>query len=191
LEDLLQKDQIEEAWILSRTVCMLRHPVFPILYDISFDGQKMMTFQEYYEGQFLDDYLKDHQPDQDTIIRWTDNIVQGIAYLYERHFSFRDFARGSMIVDRNNDLRFFRLHHPYYGLISTNEENRQYFFEQSLQEIAILLAQLCLKTDPKLPIRIIESDSFEKNFLDKVNVIIQKCAREKGRSRYSSFEELL
>jgi len=60
-----------------------------------------------------------------------------------------------------------------------------------LQEIAILLAQLCLGKEPLLPIRIIDDKRFTKKFLLKVNLIIQKCVKENGSALYRNFEELL
>lgn len=191
VEDVLQKDQIEETKELIANVCSISHPIFPVIYDINFDGQNMLAYQEFYGGKFLDEYLEEHVLDQDTIIRWIKSVVEGIGYLYKKRFVFRDFARGSLIVDMHNNLRFFRLYNPYYGVVKLNEETKQYYFEKSLQEIAIFLAQLCIGKEPMLPIRIVETERFEQKFLTKINVIIQKCTKENGKIQYNSFEEIL
>lgn len=191
VEDVLQKEQINETKELIANVCSINHPIFPVVYDIDFDGQNMFVYQEFYGGKFLDEYLTEHVLDQDTIIRWIKSVIEGIGYLYKKRLAFRDFARGSLIVDKNNSLRFFRLHNPYYGAVKLNEETKQYYFEKSMQEIAILLAQLCIGKEPMLPIRIVETEKYDKRFLTKINVIIQKCTKENGKIQYNSFEEIL
>lgn len=190
-EETVRKEQLEETKELAISVSSIRNPVFPLLYDVVFDGQKMVTYQEFCGGIFLDDYLKEKVPAQETIIRWMKAVVEGIGFLYQRRFAFRDFAGGSFVVDEKNNLRILRLQNPYYGVCRFGEETRQYYFEKSLQEIAVLLAELCSGKEPVLPIRMVENENYEKKFLTKINVIIQKCTKENGRTAYHSFEELM
>lgn len=119
------------------------------------------------------------------------DVIDGIDYMYKMNLAFRDFPRGSMIVTGDDALKFIRAYHPYYGYVKFQEETKRYYFEKELQEIAILLAQLCLGKEPLLPIRIIDEKRFSKKFLLKVNLIIQKYVKENGSSQYHNFKELL
>lgn len=191
VEDVLQKGQLDETKELLVNMSAVRYPVFPMIYDVNFEGTKMVVYQQFSGGAFLDEYLEEHILEQDTIIRWIEGVVEGISGLYKMRYAFRDLARGSLIVDENDNLRIFRLYNPYYGVVKVSEETRQYYFEKNLQEIAVLLAQLCVGKVPVLPIGIIENKSYDKGFLTKINVIIQKCTKQKGVVKYSSFDEII
>lgn len=69
-------------------------------------------------------------------------------------------------------------------------ENRQYYFEREVEEIAVLLYQLCTGTIPVLPFDMISSDRYSKSFIDKVNLILQKSTKENNHIKYGSFREI-
>ena len=191
LEERLQSDEIAEIESRLLLNCKLCHELFPKILDYTVIGHRVLVYQEVTGARFLDDYLTTVQLSEEDIISWITNVVEGISTMYRLNVAFRDFARGSMIVNDNDRLKIIRAYHPYYGYVRFQEETRRYYFEKELQEIAILLAQLCLGKEPLLPIRIIDNKRFTKKFLMKVNLIIQKCVKENGNVQYRNFEELL
>ena len=166
------------------------HPVFPKIYDVLVESDRIWTYQEYRNEQFLDEFLPKSELDHTTIFDWLYTVVDAMEYLFKRNFTLRDFSRGSMTVISNNKIGIFRLQNIYYGIYRINQETRGYYFDIALQEISILLAQLCLKETPVIPIRMIDLPRFNKCFLDKVNLIIQKCTRIDGKTTYSSFAQI-
>lgn len=191
LEDSLRSDEIEEIDARLALVSRLDHKLFPKILDFVVSGHRVLAYQEHTGARFLDNYLSSVRLSEENILSWTVNVVEGLASMYRMNLAFRDFARGSMIVTDGDELKILRAYHPYYGYVRFQEETKRYYFEKELQEIAILMAQLCLGQEPLLPIRMIDDKRFTKKFLLKVNLIIQKCAKENGNVRYRNFEELL
>ena len=95
-----------------------------------------------------------------------------------------------MVVCDAGNLGMFRIQNAYYGLIRFRQENKQFYFENEIQEIGVLLYQLCTREIPVLPLRMIAGGDYSKVFVDKINLIIQKCSRENHRLQYSSFAEM-
>ena len=191
LEERLQNDEISEIDARLLLSSKLKHRLFPKILDYVVVGHRVLIYQENIGARFLDDYLSTTSLSEEDIISWTINVVEGLSSMYRLNIAFRDFARGSMLVNDSDELKIIRAYHPYYGYVKFQEETRRYYFEKELQEIAILLAQLCLGKEPLLPIRIIDDKRFTKKFLLKVNLIIQKCTKENGSVQYCNFEELL
>src|SRR5699024_2270467 len=155
-------------------------------YDVLVESDRIWTYQEYRNEQFLDEFLPKSELDHTTIFDWLYTVVDAMEYLFKRNFTLRDFSRGSMTVISNNKIGIFRLQNIYYGIYRINQETIGYYFDIALQEISILLAQLCLKETSVIPIRMIDLPRFNKCFLEKVNLIIQKCTRIDGKTTYSS-----
>lgn len=191
LEETLQSDEIAEIEARLLLNSKLSHKLFPKILDYVVMGHRVLVYQEHTGARFLDVYLSTVQLSEEDIISWITNVVEGISSMHRLNIAFKDFARGSMIVTDNDKLKIIRVYHPYYGYVKFQEETKRYYFEKELQEIAILLAQLCLGKEPLLPIRIIDDKRFTKKFLLKVNLIIQKCVKENGSALYRNFEELL
>lgn len=189
-EDQLKPGDERDARVLAACVSCISHPLFPRIYDIVIENGVCRTYQEYREEQFLDHYLRDHRLPDEQVLRWISQVVDGIAYLHEQNLGLRDFARGSLVVLGGRDIGIFRLQNLYYGLVKLTSETKQYYFEQALQEIAILLSQLCTGKIPLLPLRFIGGFHRSRQFLNTVNLVIQKCTRENGRAGYTSFEQL-
>ena len=189
-EDQLKPGDERDARVLAACAGCISHPLFPRIYDIVIENGVCRTYQEYRKEQFLDHYLQDHHLPDEQVLRWIAQVVDGIAYLHEQNLGLRDFARGSLVVLGGRDIGIFRLQNLYYGLVKLTTETKQYYFEQALQEIAILLSQLCTGKIPLLPLRYIESSNRSRKFLNTVNLVIQKCTRENGRAGYTSFEQL-
>lgn len=82
------------------------------------------------------------------------------------------------------EIRLNRLQNHYYGVIKLQIENRQYYFEKEVEEIAVLLYQLCTGRIPVLPFDMISSDSLSKSFVDKINLILQKSTKEGHQIKY-------
>ena len=76
-------------------------------------------------------------------------------------------------------------------MIKLQLENRQYYFEKEVEEIAVLLYQLCTGSIPVLPFGMMSSDRLSKSFVDKVNLILQKSTKEDHRIKYGSFKEII
>lgn len=192
---LVQQDVVKNAdprtlLQMAAAVSRMEHPLFFHIIDVRIDKNCMWSYLEYHNTVFLDDYLKAHRISEDTAVRWADAVIDGMEYLSKRGYAVRDFARGSVAVTDDADLRIMRLHHAYYGVFKIQPENRQYYIEKEIQEIAALLYQLCTGEIPVLPIRMITQSHLSGNFLKKVNLIIQKAAIEKGRTGYSSLDEM-
>ena len=168
----------------------LSHPVFPKIHDVMIKGGNMYTFQEYRGEVFLDYYLKDHKLQEMEIVEWISAIIDAVDYLFSQNLGFRDFACGSLVVTRDKKLALTRLQNNYYGVIKLQLDNRQYYFEKEVEEIAVLLYQLCTGRIPVLPFDTISSDRLSKSFVNKVNLILQKSTKEDQRIKYSSFREI-
>lgn len=174
----------------ARLAANLSHPLFPKIYDVMIKNGNMYTFQEYRGEVFLAHYLKDHKPQESEIVEWISAIIDAVDYLFSKNLGFRDFARGSLVVTQDKKLALTRLQNNYYGVIKLQLENREYYFEKEVEEIAVLLYQLCTGNIPVLPFDIISSDRLSKPFVDKVNLILQKSTKEDHRIKYSSFREI-
>ena len=175
----------------ARIAANLSHPVFPKIYDVMIEDGSMYTFQEYRGETFLDLYLKDHTLQDTEIVEWISAIIDAVDYLFSKNLGFRDFSSGSLIVTQDKKLALTRLQNNYYGVIKLQLENRQYYFEKQVEEIAVLLYQLCTGSIPVLPFEMINSDRLRKPFVDKVNLILQKSTKENHRIKYCSFREIL
>lgn len=188
--DILRAGTEQEAQSLAVWASSIIHPLFPRIYDIVFKNGIVQTYQEYRNEEFLDQYLKNHPLSEQKILEWIILVVDGLDYLFKRNLGLRDLARGNVVVTNGEGIGIFRLQNLYYGLLKLQENTKQYYFENELQEIAILLAQLCTGTTPILPLRMIEQPKYSRRFMDIVNLVIQKCTREYGRTQYSSFDQL-
>lgn len=175
----------------ARIAANLSYPLFPKIYDVTIKNGNMYTFQEYRGEVFLDHYLKDHKLQETEIVEWISAIIDAVDYLFSQNLAFRDFARGSLVVTRDHKLALTRLQNNYYGVIKLQLENRQYYFEKEVEEIAVLLYQLCTGSIPVLPFGMMSSDRLSKSFVDKVNLILQKSTKEDHRIKYSSFKEII
>lgn len=188
--DILRHELEPEAHLLASLCGDISHPLFPRIYDIVIKNGVCRTYQEYGNEVFLDDYLREHSLSETKIKEWILLILDGFEYLYKRNLGLRDLARGSLIVRDDGKIGLFRLQNNYYGLIRLTAETKQYYFETELQEIAILLAQMCTRSVPLLPLRRIIKTDYHTSFINRVNLVIQKCTREYGRTQYSSFSEV-
>ena len=175
----------------ARTAANLSHPVFPKIYDVMIKNGNMYTFQEYRGEIFLDQYLAEHKLQESEIVEWISSVIDAMEYLFSQNLGFRDFARGSLVVTRDKKLVLTRLQNNYYGVIKLQMENRQYYFEKEVEEIAVLLYQLCTGRIPVMPFDMVSSDTLSKTFVDKVNLILQKSTKENHRIRYSAFREMI
>lgn len=188
--DILRSGTEKEVNALISWVGGINHPLFPRLYDVVIRNGVIRTYQEYGNEVFLHEYLKEHRLSEKQIREWILLVVDGMEYLFHRKLTMRDFARGSIAVAEGERICLFRLHHVHYGLIRITEETKQYYFDNALREIAVLLAQLCTCNIPLLPLRIVEEKAYSNAFLDVVNLVIQKCSREYGRTQYYSFSQI-
>lgn len=168
----------------------ISHPVFPRIFDVMTENNHIWTFQEDRNEQFLDFFLQNNKLSQSTILDWLYSIVDSMECLFDMNCTLRDFSRGSVTVLSDNRIGIFRLQNIYYGVYKINQETKGYYFDVILQEISILLAQLCLRESPVIPIRIIETPEYERSFLSRVNLIIQKCTRIDGKTAYSNFPQI-
>lgn len=189
-QDPLKASDLYDANALSVLACSISHPVFPKIIDVEISNGQMWTYQAYWDQEFLDRYLETNQPSEETILQWTLAVIDGLEYLFKRNLALRDLSRGSIVVVNGEAIGISRLQNMYYGLIKLQVETRPYYFEQELQEIAILLAQLCSGKTPALPLRMIKEKRFSKRFLDAVNLVIQKCVKENGKAQYTDFSQI-
>lgn len=189
--DSIKSDDKNDAQVLASIAAKISHILFPKIYDIVIDEQQALTYQEYREEQFLDEYLKTHELTEEQILEWIRTVVDGLDYLFSRNLGIRDFARGSMVVLNNKQIGMSRLQNLYYGIVELKPETKAYYFEIEVQEIAVLLVQLCTGNIPVLPLRIVENNRFSKAFLKKINIVVQKCSKENGRLQYVNFKQIL
>ncbi len=188
--DSIKPSDKAEAQALGVAAAGISHPVFPEIIDTVFLADKMLTYERFRKEQFLDIYLESHSLDEETVLDWSLSMVDALELLYRQNLVLRDFARGSLMVIDEQRIGLSRLQNPYYGLIRFRPETKMYYFEQELQDIAILIAQLCLGKNPHLPLRIIEEKRFDKHFLEKINLVIQKCTKVNGRTQYTDFTQI-
>lgn len=169
----------------------LHHPLFPRIFDIQLIDGVQCTYQEYRGEQFLNDYLAEHTLTEAQITQWLLTVTDAMAYLFNRNLALRDFARGSLTVSSDGGIGLFRLQSLYYGVFALRPDNKDFYFNQIMQEIAVLLCQLCTGQVPTLPFPILTSDRYSKRFMDKMNLIVQRCAKEHGAVYYDSFQKLM
>lgn len=191
----VQSDDVDLSWKQDMRESIvnasgMNHPVFPQIYDVLIQDNHIWTYQEYRNDQFLDTYLQQNELDQATILSWFYSIVDAMEYLFRKSYTLRDFSRGSITVHSNKQIGIFRLQNTYYGIYRITQETRSYYFDVVLQELSILLAQLCLRESPLIPIRMINLPSYDRRFLDRVNMIIQKCTRINGKAIYNDFSQI-
>ncbi len=192
---LIQKETVKlsdknEALEQVKMISGLSHPLFPQIYDVVFEKDRIWTYQEYRGEQFLDQYLEKHELTEDKIMEWILSIIDGMEYLFRLNLGFRDLPHGSMVVLNGNRIGMFRLQNLYYGVLKLQPDTRQYYFEKEVEEIAVLLYQICTGEIPIRPFRIIDDNRFSSRFLNKVNLVVQKCAKEQGRTGYIDFQEI-
>mgnify|MGYP004549757513 CR=1 FL=1 len=180
----------ETLWKQVMLVANLLHPLFPKLYDVVMKNGKMYTYQESQRGMFLDQYLQEHQLYEAEITEWISLVIDAMDVLFKQNLGLRDLAKGSLIVTRDKKLCLNRLQNPYYGVIKLKIENKQYYFEKEVEEIGVLLYQLCTGRIPILPFDLIHRDGLSQNFINKVNLIIQKCTKEDYKIGYQNFQEI-
>ncbi len=190
LEDHLQEFHLEEARTMARTAARQRHPVFSNILDVRYDGGRMWMYQEHRGEVSLDQYLKSHTLTEEQVLACVTDVLDALEYLFRRDLGFQDLARGSMVMREDGTIGIWRLAHPYYGLIRLRKEMKPYYLEKEIQEIAVLLYQLCTGTVPVLPFPILEDAKRSRTFLNKINLILQKCAKENGRMQYDRFSQI-
>lgn len=194
-EVLIQEESIVNANVSAVKehavlVSKLSHPLFPKIFDILIDDDRMWTYQEYRGEMFLDSYLQEHSISETKIMEWLSSVIGAMDYLFSLNLGFRDLARGSLVVLNQQTIGMFRLQNPYYGVFKLQPETKRYYFEKEVQEIAVLLYQLCTGEVPVLPFGMVCSDTISKSFRNVVNLIIQKSAREHGKIQYDSFGQI-
>jgi len=194
-EVLVQEDNISNVneTALQEQIRMagrISHPLFPKIYDIVIQGDSMLTYQEYRKDEFLDDFLPTCNLKEIEILSWMETVIDAMDYLYSLNLGLRDFSRGSVVVCDDGRIGMFRLQNMYYGLVKLQQENKHYYFENEVQEIGVLLYQLCTKEVPVLPFRMIKNSDYSMRFIDTVNLVIQKCSKENHRIQYNSFNEM-
>lgn len=189
-EDHITNENETDLYEQIRLVGRISHPLFPKIYDIVIHGNTMLTYQEYRREVFLDRYLSEHKLKEEEILSWIHTVIDAMEYLFSMNLGFRVFSRGSMVVCDGSRIGMFRLQNMYYGLIKLQMENRQFYFDNEVQEIGVLLYQLCTREIPVLPFPMIAAGDYSKPFIDKVNLVIQKCSKEKHRTGYNSFGEM-
>ena len=183
----IEMDAIQECLV---NASRINHPVFPKIIDYLINDNQVWTFLENRNEQFLDTYLQQNSLDQVDIFDWFYSIVDAMESLFKNNYTLRDLSRGSVTVISGKKIEIFRLQNAYYGLYKLSQETKGYYFDIILQELSIFLAQLCLGDYPLIPIRMISLSKYEHSFLDKVNLIIQKCTRVNGKTSYSSFAQI-
>lgn len=192
---IVQFDEVSSIEIDTIQECMvnasrINHPVFPKIIDYLINNNQVWTFLENRNEQFLDRYLQQNNLDQTVIFDWFHSIVDAMEVLFKNNFTLRDLSRGSVTVISGKKIGISRLQNSYYGIYKISQETKDYYFDIILQELSILLAQLCLGDYPLIPIRMINVSKYGRGFLDKVNLIIQKCTRVNGKTTYSSFAQI-
>lgn len=188
--DSVENSDERKALDLCILACRISHKSFPKMLDAATHDGFLYSYFEYHKKVFLDHYLENHSLSEDRIINWCLDIIDGVDFLYQQNLSLRDFARGSIMVVNDSHLEISRLHNVNYGLVPLTVQTRKYFFEEMVQEIGILLSQLCTGIPPVLPLRIISQKRFSPRFLEKINLVVQKCTKENGHLLYSTFDEI-
>ncbi len=189
---LIQVDPVKEGdtemlYEQAALACSVRHPLFPGIYDVEIRNNRIWTYQEYRGEQFLDQYLRQNQLSEETILSWANEVLDAMEVLSQKDLGLREFSRGSMVVLENGHIGMFRLHNPYYGIVKLSPDTQSAYFRKEAQAMALLLAQLCLGKIPAMPVGLLKSDRLSQQFLDRVNVVIQKCM---GEVRYFSLSQL-
>lgn len=189
-QDVVREADSEKLMQSAVTACSLSHPLFVNMIDVRITGGYMWSYLGYHKLVSLDDYLKDNRVDEKTIENWISIVIDGMDYLLKKGYAINDFARGSLVVTDDKDLRLIRLHDGYYGIFRLRADNRQYYIENEIREIAALFYQLCTGESPVLPFPMISKSHVSDAFLKKANLIIQKATKEQNRISYTSFDQM-
>ena len=192
---LVQRDVIKETEAAklihsARVACSLSHPLFIDLIDVKISQGYMWSYLDFHKITALDDFLKETKVDEKTIERWISTVIDGMDYLLKKNYAVNDFARGSLVVTDDKDIRIMRLHNGYYGIFRLQADNRRYYMENEMQEIAGLFYQLCTGEIPVLPFPLIHKSHVSDAFLKKANLVIQKAAKVQDSAGYTSFAQM-
>lgn len=192
---ILQEERIgayskEEVLRQAKLAASLKHPLFPQIYDMIIEGERLYIWLEDRKEQFFTKFMEEHKLSPAEIENFFLQMVDGMDYLEKNQLTMRTFPRGSLMVQGDNRIGLTRMYHLFYGPIKTSFENRTFYFEEILQELAYFLYMLCTGEEPILPVKMMESDDLPKTFLRKMNLIVQKSTRENKHAGYASFDEI-
>ncbi len=165
--------------------------IFPQLLDIKFENGIIRTWVKMDQVTQLSEYLNTHTLSEKEIVQIVSDVIDGIIQLWDRGLALKEFSRGSVFISDDGALYISRMQNPYYGPFKVSIENKRYYFENTLHEIAVLIYQLCTGNLPMIPIRFFENSDLSLHFVRKMNLIIQKASRENNVVYYKEFEEIL
>ncbi len=191
LEEQLQEFHLEEAKQLSWIAAEVSHPMFPKIYDVRFEKNKMWTYQECRGEVFLDEYLS-QLPSESEVIQWALKFVDMLEYLHCKWLGFFELHVSNLTVLADGSLGIWRLNNPYYGLSANMFDIRYDDFETSgsAVHVAELLYLLSTGKEPTRPVEEVADERRSKRFLEKVNRIINRCEYRFGYDFYGTFQEL-
>lgn len=180
-----------ESIRLSKTAIALNNTAFPMILDACIENGRMTTYYLSSDCRFLESELELREFEADYVAELAKQMVNAMAVLFSKKLTLRDLAHGSLMLNTSGDLRIIRLNDPFYGLVRLSPETYDYYFNNTLQEIAIFIHQLCTGKSPVLPLRCIAEQRFAKSFNERMNLVIQKCVKVEGRCLYRNFGEII
>ena len=189
--DILKPEDHDEAWKTLCQACKLHSPQFPIMYDAFIVDNQLTVFEEYRDGYHLTDYLKTHQPTQKQILDILRSFVNGLKYLHDRSLAIRFFSSERILICPDSTVYFERIHNLYYGVCQTSVETIAYYLEKMLEETGVMLSWLTTGEMPRMPLRLVENSAYSQQFLNRVNMIIQRCQTGPQGRMYASPDEVL
>ncbi len=197
VEETLHPFAVIEAKTQACDAAGLNCSLFPKIFDVRFQGNRMWTYQEFRGEVPLEEYMDSDTFDEEDILAWMKDLVEALQRLEPSGFGMRTFRREVMTVLPDGGLGMWRMSNPYYGMtkIGTSvwEADRYQDMEDApkMESLAELFYEWCTGRIPSWPVPMITSSDRSHPFLEKVNLIIQKCSDTLDDGSYRSYEEIL
>ena len=190
-KDLLKPEDKEEAWETLQQASRLHQPQFPVIYDAVMADNSLTVYEEYRDGCHLRNYVKKYQPTQNQILDIVRSFVKALKYLSDRSSAIRFLSSDNILICPDDTVYFERIHNLYYGLCRMSVETKAYYLEKMVEETGVLLSWLTSRQMPRMPLRLVENPAYSETFLNRVNMVIQRCQTGPQGKRYTSPDEVL
>ncbi|MCL7748022.1 serine/threonine-protein kinase [Halalkalibacter alkaliphilus] len=189
----------------------LNHPNLPRIVDIIHEGQYLYIVEDYFEGETLQDLIKDSDwCTESNIIKWAKQLCDILIYLHNMNpaIIYRDMKPGNIIIDTEMNARLidFGVAREYKEGQSTDTTligtkgyaaPEQYGTNQTdartdIYSLGVTLYHAITGKGPnEPPYELVPVRQLNKNLSEGIETILLKCTRNDPEDRYQSAEELL
>ena len=191
LTENLKSEDCGQVIQRAEAACALRHPLTPPLLDIQVHAGTVSYYYQTQPVRLLSEALDSVALPMDQIITRVQSVIDLLLLLNRNHYALLDFCKSNLFVDEENRLSVLMLQSLYHGMDPVSVREMDYYVQREIQEIGILLYELCTGLVPVLPCDLITPERYGHD-VDKINVIIQKTTIQRhGHTQYMELDEIL